>query len=263
MVLMGSSLKRITFLWLTLALGLGGCAGVSPVGGPSNPAGIADKSNSDSTSSTDDTLIPSGINNGIDTGAPSAGGSPSGPGAGDTPLSSPLPNGGGGIPTNTSGSSVAMANGGSTFCPKGDNEKMGDDLLKEATDWRLRFGVNAWWELSKTTPEPFPVFKNTTTDFQMKLEALLPNCGWVLVFGPNVHAVYQPKGQAPQTFDAAAEPAGPEGYNVQFLGLNLGEGTVTFSADSSGTQHPLGSLATYLAIDPSQMMAPTFNQTVK
>ncbi len=219
--------------------------GMSPSGTPSNPADVANSEKSDSG----DGDVPSGA----------AGGDSTAP----IPISNPInnPPSGGGSP----GDSYVLAQGG-TFSPKGDGEAVGGDQQKEATDWRLRFGVNAWWELSRTTPDTYPVFKNTTTDFKMKLEFKSLDSGqWVLA-GPTpngtpvVHMVYQPKGQPPsaaQTFDAAAGWAQPEGYNVAFLNLTLGEGTVTFTVDYVGVTHPLGSFTTYYSdVDASTTSAP-------
>jgi hypothetical protein len=241
---------NIVFRRFFIALGLLGLLGLlsaclpgmSPVGSPSNPAGVASPEKSDGSS---------------EEAGPSAdlpANPPSGP-VGDSPAPIPVskaegPSGGG---TAIDGNVYAIARGG-TFNPKGDGESVGGDQQKEATDWRLRFGVNVWWELSRTTPDLYPVFKDTATDFKMKLEFQSRDSGqWVLAgptpYGtPVVRMVYQPKGQAAQPAQAfVVGDAFPEGYNAAFLNLNLGEGTVTFSVEYLGVAHPLGSLTTYFS----------------
>jgi hypothetical protein len=76
--------------------------------------------------------------------------------------------------------------------------------------------------------------------------------------------VYQPKGQPPssaQSFDAPVVWALPEGDNVDFLNVTLGEGTVTFTVEYDGVTHPLGILQTYYSnIDTSVTSAPALFQ---
>src|SRR5262245_19293610 len=135
MGLMGAGLKRIPIglLLSALAIASAACPAMSPVGSPANPAEVASEKSGGSSSPDDPVLIDAG-----DRGTPSiaeiGGTTPPPPGEGGTP--------------------VTIARGG-TFNPKGDGESVGSDQQKEATDWRLRFGVNAWWELSRTVPDTY------------------------------------------------------------------------------------------------------------
>lgn len=232
--------------------------GMSPSGTPSNPAGVANSEKPESTEGEG----PSGATD-LPTG-PSSGAGGDSPAI---PINNPInntPNGGASL-----GDSYVLARGG-TFPPKGDGESVGSDQQKEATDWRLRFGVNAWWELSRTTPDIYPVFKNATTDFKMKLEFKSRDADQWILAGPTpngtplVHMGYQPKGQPPlaaQSFEAPAGWEAAEGTNVVFLNLTLGEGTVTFTVDYVGVTHPLGSFTTYYSdVDASTTSAPILFQ---
>jgi hypothetical protein len=255
---------------LVIALGLLGllsaCPAMSPVGAPSNPAGVVNTEKTDAADNESPSVAADLPADATNRSLPS----PSSGAGGDSPaipISNPIsnPSGGG---SSSVGNTFQIAQGG-TFNPKGDGESVGSDPLKDATDWRLRLGVNAWWELSRTKPETYPVFKNSTTDFKMKLEFLNPDAGYWILAGPTpngtpmVHLVYQPKGQSPESAQSLSAPAGfvqAEGHNVSFLNLTLGEGTVTFTVEYAGVTHPLGSLITYFSdADASSTSVPAFH----
>jgi hypothetical protein len=131
---------------------------------------------------------------------------------------------------------------------------VGEDLLFKAIDWRLLFvygsGTNDWWELSRTTPDRYAVFKDSTTDLKLRLEANLPDCGWVAVLpGLKALMVYKPLvsyNQLPYAYESTTidMTMTSDRHNLEFS-VPLAEGTVTLSVDYKGVTHPLGSLTTY------------------